>query len=365
MEDDMRRSAKLALCITLLASTAMAADLTQSNSQSQRGAAGSGFKIINLVSNKQGRAANFDPDLVNAWGLSQAPGNPLWVSDNGSNKSTLYDPKTGQKVALTVQIRGGAPTSTAFIPPRQGGHPDFEVKHQGVRGASLFVFATESGRIDGWSPSVNPNVAYTAVDNSGKDAVYKGIAFDDHDRQLYAANFSGNAVEVYDNRFNLVRSFTDTSLPDRFAPFDVFLYNRKVYVAFAKREKQGDDEIDHPGLGYVDVFSRDGVLLTHLISNGVLNAPWGMALAPQDFGPLAGSLLVGNFGDGSINAFDPQTGESRGTLNDANGVPIRIKGLWALFRNGGGNITFSAGPQHEKNGLIGLIEPVQRTVAQN
>ena len=363
----MRRSAKLALCITLLASTAMAAGLEQSNSQSQRGTADSGFKIINLVSNKQGRAANFDPDLVNAWGLSQAPGNPLWVSDNGSNKSTLYDPLTGQKVALTVKIRGGAPTGTAFIPPQHNGKADFQVRHQGVHGASLFVFATESGMIDGWSPSVNPNVAYTAVDNSGKDAVYKGMAFDEKRRELFVANFSGNAVEAYDNHFHWLRSFTDTGLPKRFAPFNVFLHNGNVYVAFAKREKAGDDEMDGHGLGYVDVFTRTGVLLTHLISNGPLDAPWGMAIAPQDFGPLAGSLLVGNFGDGFINAFDPQTGEARGTLNDATGAPIRIKGLWALFRNGGGNITFSAGPQHEKNGLIGLIEPVvrQKTVAQN
>lgn len=363
----MGRSAKLALCMALLASTAMAAGLEQNNSQSGRGSAGSGFNVINLVSNKQGRAANFDPDLVNAWGLSQAPGNPLWVSDNGSNKSTLYDPKTGAKVALTVQIRGGAPTGTVFIPPRVGGHPDFVVKHQGVKGASLFLFNTESGRIDGWSPSVNPNVAYTAVDNSANGAVYKGLAFGENQRLLFAANFSGNAVEVYDNRFHLVRSFTDPSLPARFAPFNVFVQGHNVFVAFAKREKQGDDEVDGAGLGYIDVFNSDGVLMTHLISSGVLNAPWGMAIAPQDFGPLAGSLLVGNFGDGFINAFDPMTGESRGTLNDANGAPIQIKGLWSLFRNGGGNITFSAGPQHEKNGLIGLIVPVMRqsTVAQN
>jgi uncharacterized protein (TIGR03118 family) len=123
--------------------------------------------------------------------------------------------------------------------------------------------------------------------------------------------------------------------------------------------------MDGHGLGYVDVFSKDGVLLNHLVANGPLDAPWGMAIAPQDFGPLAGSLLVGNFGDGLINAFDPTTGEFQGTVNDANGTPIRIGSLWALFRDGGGNIIFSAGSQHEKNGLVGQIQPVQRTVAQN
>jgi uncharacterized protein (TIGR03118 family) len=360
----MRRSAKLATCITLFATAAIAAGSDQIGTRPQPGASGTVFETVNLVSNKPGRAANFDPDLVNAWGLSQARHNPVWVSDNGSNKSTLYDPHTGTKIALTVKIRGGAPTGTAFIEPNHHGKTDFEVKHQKTRGSSLFVFASESGMITGWSPSVDPNVAFTAVDHSSQGSVYKGIAFNKHGRLLYAADFVNNTVEVFDGHFRQVGSFTDPGLPPHFAPFNVFVNNDKIYVAFAKREKNGIDNVDGRGLGYIDVFSADGVLLSHLVANGPLDAPWGMAIAPADFGQFAKSLLVGNFGDGLINAFNPDTGDFLGALTDSSGMPIKIRGLWGLLRNDGGNITFAAGPQDEKNGLIGVIKPVKTTVAQ-
>jgi uncharacterized protein (TIGR03118 family) len=164
---------------------------------------------------------------------------------------------------------------------------------------------------------------------------------------------------VFNNKFKPVASFTDPDLPARYAPFNVAVLNGNVYVAFAKRKRSGIDEADGKGLGIVDVFSTSGALVKRLVSNGgVLNAPWGMTIAPASFGSFAGDLLVGNFGDGKINVFDPNTGDSLGTLSSAKGKPLKIDGLWALDNGpGASNVTFSAGPGGESHGLIGLIAP--------
>jgi uncharacterized protein (TIGR03118 family) len=314
--------------------------------------AASKFNVVPLVSDQAGVAPNTDPDLVNAWGISQQGNGPLWISDNGTGLSTVYDVNTGVK-QLGVTIPGGVPTGTVGVLSPNG----FVVKEGSSKGPSYFMFDSESGQITGWNPTVDFANAIVAVDNSAQGSVYKGLALDETDSLLFAADFHNNQVQIYDSGFNQVRAFTDTSLPKRFAPFNVAFLNSKLYVAFAKRQKNGGDEIDKKGLGFVDVFDKNGNLLQHLIANGVLNAPWGIAIAPSGFGTLAGDLLVGNFGDGKINVFDPSTGDRLGNLKDGDGKTVKIDGLWALQAGPGSSVTFTAGPDDESHGLLGQLQP--------
>lgn len=310
----------------------------------------SSYDLVLLDSDQAGIAQHQDPDLVNAWGISQQGDGPLWVNANGTDLSIVYDPNTGAK-QFTVAIPGGAPTGTVGVEPIGG----FTISENGRSGPSYFMFDSEAGLITGWNPVVDGANAVVAVDNSAKNAVYKGLALDQADLLLFAADFHNNQVQVYDSTFKLVRTFTDKSLPKRFAPFNIAFLNGQVYVAFAKREKGGDDEIDKLGLGYVDIFDTTGKLVKHLIANGPLDAPWGMAIAPAGFGSFAGDLLVGNFGNGWINVFDPSTGAQLGTLSKKSGKPLKIDGLWALQSGPGAAVTFAAGPGGESHGLLGQI----------
>ena len=311
------------------------------------------FTVNPLVSDQSGVAPNTDPDLVNPWGISQFPGQPLWVSDNGTDLSTLYDPNSGAKVNLNVNIPNGAPTGTVAIPPGNG----FVITEGANSGESEFLFDSESGFITGWNSSVDLNNAVVAYDGSAAGSVYKGLAYDPKSNHIFAADFVNNKVEILDNTFKVTKSFTDKSLPKRYAPFNVAVLNGNLYVAFAEREKNGIDNVDGKGLGYVDVFTTKGKFVKTLIANGPLNAPWGLVIAPSTFGALAGTLLVGNFGDGRINAFDANTGTLVDTLHQSNRKEISIDGLWMLDDTGNGSITFSAGPDDEAHGLIGLITP--------
>lgn len=312
--------------------------------------AASKYSITNLVSDQAGVAQTTDPELVNPWGISHlTSGSPNWVSDNGTDRSTVYNRSSGSK-SLSVGV-AGAPTGT--VANTAGG---FVVSKGSKSGAASFMFDTESGTILGWNNSVDPNNAVLAVDNSKKGSVYKGLAIDGVSKQLYAADFVNNEVQIYDNTFAQTGAFTDNMLPNRFAPFNVQLLNGKLYVAFAKREKHGTDEKAGKGLGYVDVFDTDGNLEKRLIANGKLNAPWGLAIAPSSFGDFAGALLVGNFGDGKINAYDPDSGDYLGALKGTNGKTIKIDGLWALDSGPNNDqVTFTAGPDEETHGLLGLI----------
>ena len=311
------------------------------------------FTMTPLVSDQAGMAPNVDPALVNPWGLSQFPNNPLWVSDNHTDLSTLYDPNTGAKVNLNVNIPMGAPTGTVAIAPGNG----YVVTEGANSGEALFLFDSESGAITGWNPNVDATNAIVAHDASAAGSVYKGLAYDPASNHIFAADFHNNKVEIYDNTFTRIKAFTDKNLPKRYAPFDVAVFNGKLYVAFALREKHGDDEVDGAGLGFVDIFTTKGKFVKTLIANGPLNAPWGMVIAPSNFGSFAGDLLVGNFGDGRINAFDASTGALLGTLHATKHKEIVIDGLWALDDTGNGSITFSAGPGGETHGLIGLLTP--------
>lgn len=353
----MKTSSGLILGLALLSTTAIAG--TTGQHAKAPGAPATNFQVTNLVSNQDGVAANTDADLVNSWGLAQAPHGPLWVNDQGSGKATVYDSHTGEKQALTVTVPGGGPTGIAFVP--DDGNVDFPITANSVTAQSIFVFATESGMIEGWNPNVDPTNAVVAVDNSASGAVYTGLGISDGKDRLYAADFRHNRVDIYDSNFNKIGVIRDRQLPNRFGPFNVKVMAGLVYVAFAKHEKGAGDEITGDGLGYVDVFDRSGRLKSRLVANGPLNAPWGMVLAPKSFGTFASDLLVGNFGDGKINAFDSASGDFLGTLSTSDGNPIVLDGLWALDNRPVGGLTFSSGPDDEANGLVGSITPVLET----
>lgn len=361
----------------------------------------------NLVSDLPGVAAVTDANLVNPWGISESVGSPFWVSDNGSGLSTLY-PVTSSvsinplvvNIPTPVGLTGGTPTGTVFNTGAGGGA--FKLTGRTASGQlttapALFLFATEDGIIAGWNPSIDPTRAVLAVDNSGNNftdpdpdqqtgAVYKGLAIAtsatpiiagdaDSTALLYASNFRAGTIDVYDAKFHEVTplpagAFADPDLPARYAPFDVQVLDGKVYVTYARQDATGHDDRAGPHRGFVDVFNLDGNPglpggAVRLISRGPLDSPWGLAIAPQgfDIGPRGGDpvLLVGNFGDGRVNAFDATTGSELGGLDDPDGEPIQIDGLWALKVGNGTNggavdtVYFTAGPFDESHGLFGSL----------
>jgi len=322
------------------------------------------YSQTNLVSDIPGLAATTDPSLVNAWGIAFSPASPVWINDNGTGLATLYT-GTGSIVPLVVTIppppggSGSAPTGIVF-----NGGGAFNVTENNVSGSSLFIFATEDGTISGWSPGVDLFNAVLAVDNSGSAAVYKGLAIGttSNGSFIYANNFRSGSVEMYDSNFTWVKNFTDTDLPPGYAPFGIQNINGKLYVTFAKQDEAKHDDVAGPGHGFLDVFDLDGNKLKRLISHGELNSPWGLALAPANFGKFSGDLLVGNFGNGHINAFRITDGGARGHMLRPNGRPLVIDGLWGLkFGNDAAagpskTLLFTAGPNDEADGLFGKIE---------
>jgi uncharacterized protein (TIGR03118 family) len=354
----MNKTIGLALGLALLSSTALASSLAVQ--KKSPGAPPTTFQVTNLVSSQEGVANVVDPALVNSWGVAVVPHGPIWVSDQGTGVSTLYNSRTGEKQSLTVTIPGGGPTGIVQIPDDDDGIVEFPVTEGTVTGQSAFVFATTHGQIEGWNPSVDAANAIVAVDNSVNNAVYTGLGVSDGKDRLYAANFQKNQVEVYDANFHLIAKFHDPDLPEHFSPFNAKVFAGEVFVTFAERAK-GGDEVTGPGLGYIDVFDRLGRLKRRLVANGALNAPWGMEIAPPNFGTFAGDLLVGNFGDGTINAYDRNTGDFLGTVPASDGNPIVLPGLWALENRPSGTLTFSAGPGDEAFGLVGSIAPTAVT----
>jgi uncharacterized protein (TIGR03118 family) len=318
---------------------------------------GTVYKKRNLVSDIDGVARITDPNLVNPWGLSAGPATPLWVADNGTDKSTLYSGGIRRSipmiVPLVVDITDGAPTGTVFNPTDGfpvGGSP------------SRFIFDSEAGTITAWNMAAG-TTAQTVVPNSG--AVYKGLALagTGKDALLYAADFTEFKINVFDSSFKPVTApggFVDPNLPKGYGPFNVQELAGRIVVAYAQVDPATGDEVAGDGKGFVDVYDTSGHLLHRLISNGKLNAPWGLVLAPHHFGQFSGDLLVGNFGDGTINAYDPRSGQFEGTLTNKDGNPIKVNGLWGLrFGNGvfgtPTTLVFSAGIGDEDHGLLGEI----------
>ena len=349
----------LGVLVALAATVAVA--MAGAGAAGATGHSGTGaFTQRNLVSDIPGIARITDPNLVNPWGLSAGPATPLWVADNGTDVSTLYSGGVRGSIPVTaplvVSIPGGAPTGTVFNP----------TTGFGVGGAAArFLFDSESGQITAWNPGLGTQARTVAAT---PNAIYKGLALavTPKGAWLYAADFHGGRIDVFDDTFAPVHpkpgAFTDRTLPAGFAPFNVQELGGTIYVAYAKQDADAEDEVAGAGLGYVDAFDPTGRLLRRVVSGGALNAPWGLAIAPAGFGGLDGALLVGNFGDGAINAYDPQTGASRGALTNEDGNPIRIDGLWALrFGNGvfgtPRSLVFTAGIADEAHGLLGTIVP--------
>jgi uncharacterized protein (TIGR03118 family) len=310
------------------------------------------FKQTNLVSDIPGMAAVTDPNLVNPWGISSSPSSPFWVSDNGTGVTTLYD-TTGTPVPLVVTIpnpSGGtsAPTGQVF-----NGTSAFN--------ADNFIFASEDGAITGWRGALGTN-AEVLFNQSSTGAIYKGIALETNangNSYLLAADFHNNAINVFPSSGApaLAGNFVDPNLPTGYAPFNIQQINGQFYVTYAKQDATGHDDVAGAGFGYVSVFDLDGNFVKRLISNGALNSPWGLAVAPAGWGTVGGDLLVGNFGDGLINAYRLD-GTFAGTL-----AGISNDGLWGLqFGNGGngGNansLYLTAGLNDEANGLFARIDP--------
>ena len=328
------------------------------------------FAVTNLVSDGSVPARTIDPNLINPWGITSGPTSPFWVSDNNSGFSTLYN-GAGAKIPLTVAIPppagqsgAGTPTGTVF-----NGGGGFNVSAGGKTGSSVFMFATEDGTIAGWSPSVNLNSAVLAVDNSagGTGAVYKGLAIGTTAAGtfLYAANFRGGDVEMYNSSFGLVSTFTDPTVDPGYAPFNVQDLGGTLYVTFALQNAAKHDDVAGPGNGYVDAFSLNGTFERRIVSQGgAINSPWGLDIAPTSFGKLAGDLLVGNFGDGTISVYNPLTGVFEGKLLGTNGLPIVEGDLWGLINGNGGaggnpnDVYFTAGVMDEAHGLLGVLSAV-------
>jgi uncharacterized protein (TIGR03118 family) len=375
----------------------------------------------NLVSDLPGAAAVTDPNLVNPWGISESGGSPFWISDNNAGLATLYQapgasntPVSVNPLAVNIPTpvspTGGTPDGTVFNPALAAGAFKITGKDKTGNPASapaVFLFATEDGTITGWNPGVDPTGKFAgpngvsaqaaiAVDNSGNNftnpnpseqtgAVYKGLTVATSNTPivtghpsstalLYASNFRAGTIDVYDANLSKVTAlppgaFTDPGLPKGYAPFNVQVLNGKVYVTYARQNATKHDDLAGPHRGFVDVFNLDGTpglpgATIRLITRGPLDSPWGLAIAPQGFAGFSAPnndpvLLVGNFGDGRVHAFDANNGSGLGQLTDPDGEPVQIDKLWALKVGNGGaggatnTVYFTAGPFDETHGLFG------------
>ena len=349
----LRRFTALCFAMTLLGSTILLAQT---------------YVQTNLISDIPGLAPTTDHLLVNPWGITRSATSPWWVADNGTGVSTIYtgagvpvhNPPSGPQFVVNIPNAPGStgnasPTGTVF-----NGSSSFH--------ADGFLFATEDGTIAGWNPAVDLFNAVIEVDHSAT-AIYKGLTMATFNgaNYLYATDFHTGAIEVFDANFQphtfSATAFVDSQLPDGFAPFNVQAVGSAVVVTFAKQDKDAHDEVAGKGLGFVDVFTPNGVLLLRLESGPWLDAPWGVALAPANFGELSSRLLIGNFGSGLIAAFDAVDGSFVSFLKQSPGAPMKINGLWGVgFGNDAGagptnTLFFAAGHANEHHGIFGTITP--------
>jgi uncharacterized protein (TIGR03118 family) len=376
----------IAICV--IASTAARADDGE-----DPGKGPNRYVVTNLTSDLPGMAPNTDPVLQNAWGVAFTPGaSPFWIADNATGCSTLYDGQgvpQPQPTPLLVKIPlpGGTvpatackhadpknpPNPTPAAPTGLVWNPTSTFLVPNTMTPAAFIFDTEDGTISAWAGGLTPpDQAVLAVDSS-PGAVYKGLVFGTnvHGVFLFAANFRAGTIDVFApngsagfrpaNPNEIDGNFTDPKIPAGFAPFGIQNINGDLFVTYAKQDAEKHDDVAGAGNGFVDIFDTDGHLLRRFASRGALNSPWGVARASFAFGRFSGDILVGNFGNGRINAFDSD-GKFRATLKDGKGKPIVIDGLWTLTLGGGRNsssdtLYFTAGPNDEKDGLFGTITP--------
>ncbi|HTT05795.1 MAG TPA: TIGR03118 family protein [Steroidobacteraceae bacterium] len=343
------------------------------------GATGALYAMTSLVSNSSAISAlHTDANLVNAWGLAFNPQGFAWVSNQGSSTSTLYDgngvlnpPYSGgpSSIGIAPGVSGVAqPTGIVFNPTTQ-----FVISSGANSAPALFLYATIGGTIEGWAQAVNPNSAVIVHDNGASGSTYTGLTMAKDasgNYFLYAADFKNARVDVFNSSFiptQVGGGFFDAAVPQGYAPYGIQNIpasdgSARIYVTFAQPVTTAQHVAMGTGLGYVSVFDAQGTLVTHLISQGALNAPWAVAMAPSNFGSLSGALLIGNFGDGTINAYNPSTGASMGPLMLTSTQQLVIPGLWALqFGNGinsqpANTLFFTAGPNSESAGEYGRID---------
>ncbi len=355
----MMSAARTTRCLGWFVSAAVLMSAWSSRAKDPR------YEQVNLVSDQPGVALLQDANLVNAWGVSFSPTSPFWVSDNGTGKSTLYSVTNDSsgavhvdKVSLEVTIPGeGNPTGQVF-------------DGAGSFNGDIFIFASEDGTISGWRGALGTSAETLATRDT---AVYKGItiASTSDGPEFLAANFAEGTLDAYDTNLTLVAQFSDTNAPSGYAPFNVQSLAGMIFVTFAKQDDAKHDDVAGRGHGLIDVFDpQTGVF--HRFATGsdaggklkAIDSPWGVALAPDSFGKHGGELLVGNFGSGTIMAFDSD-GTFKGLLQSRHGKPVVIDGLWALtFGNGGrggvpDTLYFTAGPDDERHGLFGSLEPIE------
>ena len=331
------------------------------------GAAGNNYLVHNLVADQPGIADFTDPNLVNPWGIYTTATSPFWVSDAGTGLSTVYSSNgavSATKPTVPPSAKGKSPALvTGGVANATGG---FLIQTH----APSFIFVTGDGTVSGWASAVSATAAQLMVDNSSKGAIYYGMAISattaNPAPMLYAANFNSGGIDVFDTNYNPVAmgagAFVDSAVPAGYAPFNIWNLGGNLYVMWAKQNTAKTAWVAGAGLGAVSEFDLNGNLIKHLATGGPLNAPWGIAIAPGTFGTFAGDVLVGNFGDGTINAFNPSTGAALGPLMDQNGNVIQISGLWGLLLGNGGNggdsnlIYFVAGTDNQLHGLLGSIQ---------
>ena len=326
----------------------------------------SSFTVTALVSDGAVPAAHTDGNLKNPWGVAFNPKGFAWVADNGTNVATLYD-GNGVPQSLIVTIPAGkngsaSPTGIVF-----NGTQSFTVTESGKSGVAAFIFAGEGGTITAWAPAVGPTNAFVMYDDGTGGAVYKGLALATMNTAnfLYATDFHNNKIDVFNTSFSKVAmpgGFTDPAIPAGFAPFGIQAIGGNLFVTYAMQDAAKHDNVAGAGLGVVDVYDTAGNLKQHFATGSPLNAPWGIAQAPANFGSMSGAILIGNFGDGKINAFNPSSGQSMGPLNGPSGSPIVEQGLWGIaFGNDISNqpsntLFFAAGPNAEADGVYGRID---------
>jgi uncharacterized protein (TIGR03118 family) len=339
------------------------------------------FRVTNLVSDGAVPARHIDANLVNPWGIAFNPTGYVWVANAGTGTSTLYDGNgVPQDLVVFIPAPDGVPENraepTGIV--YYGGNNFLVDDKNGNRGPARFIFATANGTIAAWAPDVNPERAITVVNSAGQEANYKGLAIATDSEMgdiLFATDFHNGRVHAFTSTFQEIvfinGAFFDPDIPAGFAPFGIQTIDEVVYVTYAMQDDAREDEVTGPGLGYVNAFDIAGQLLGRIASEGPLNAPWGIAKAPPGFGNFGNALLIGNFGDGRITAFSPDTDSELGPLSGPDGLPIEIEGLWGIaFGNGLNNqptdtLFFAAGIEDEAHGLYGSISSVTCYADQN
>ncbi|WP_461571770.1 TIGR03118 family protein [Sulfuricaulis sp.] len=332
----------------------------------------SGYSAQALVSDKASiPAAHTDANLINPWGIAFAPGGPAWAADEGTSITTVYDGMGAATAPFFVVLPAGSNGNARPTGLVLNTTSDFVITMTSA--PALFIFDGLSGTLSAWSPSVSG--ASLVYDDGAGGAVYKGLALATCSGAnfLYATDFHNGKIDTFNGKFQKVSSpggFVDSTLPAGYAPFGIQDIASTLYVTYAQPLSPSNlEEMTGPGLGVVDVFDTCGKFVKRFATGGVLDAPWGVALAPANFGMFSNDLLLGNFGDGAINAYDPTTGQFIGAMKTLNGTPILYPGLWGItFGNGSANqpsnaLFFAAGINQMQDGIFGRIDAASSTTS--